>query len=54
MGEVGHEHLFWHFYLCEDQDGTHKVYDDPFYPVPEHFADGYECVCGAVPSGAAP
>jgi hypothetical protein len=52
-----HEHFFWHYYLCEDEDGMHKVWDDAFYPVPQHSGEGYECmICGAIPEtrGMAP
>ena len=46
-----HQCNFWLFYLCEDKDGVHKVWEDPFYPTPEHFDHGYECACGAKPEG---
>ena len=48
---TAHTHNFWLFYLCEDKDGVHKVWEDPFYPTPEHFDHGYECACGAKPEG---
>ena len=55
MVEVEHDHVWLHYWLCEDEDGYHKFFDDPHYPIPEHFGDGYECACGAVPDkGAAP
>ena len=55
MGEVAHEHVWLHYYLCEGDDlWPYKVWDDPHYPIPEHFGSGYECVCGATPQEVAP
>ena len=41
-----HDHLWWHYFICEDERGTYKVFENPCEPVPEHLADGYECACG--------
>ena len=50
MVEVGHTHVWWHYYIT---DGG-LVWDDPFTPVPEHTEDGYACFCGASPSEGVP
>ena len=48
MGEVGHTHVWWHYYVIADE----MVWDNPFEPEPENFTDqGYACFCGATPPG---
>ena len=45
--KTDHEHLWWHFWVIEYEQGIKKVYEDPYYPVPEHFlSQGYSCFCG--------
>ena len=53
MGEVEHDHVWWHYYVTAR--GV-KVMENPYESPPAHVTDGYECmICGAVPDkGAAP
>ena len=44
--ESDHIHNWWLYYLCEDNQGVHKIFEDPHYPAPTYFARGYECYCG--------
>ena len=51
MGEVGHTHIWWHYFITHD---GRLVWDNPYEPEPEHMEDGYACFCGASPPGGAP
>ena len=51
MGEVGHTHIWWHYYVIDGE----LVWDNPFEPKPKDYeTDGYACFCGASPPEGVP